>query len=371
MSAQPPVFQGDPDLSPSVREFAWLDFRRGEGDFRTEGKRTKWKYIGKASKAGVAVSIHSRLLENTGGLYEYLLRGRLSMHADTYFVLSADTETRAEWDSTTTSVIELSFTGPIPEAGPLKQRERLLHWQVKYPWPLGRRDYLFNQALHTEVDEEGKMFRCLQNRALPSGKSIALRALEKGVTRVDDYRSNMVIWEGAADGEKHEACFAVLYFENPKVNLPSWVQSQVAASTIPSSLAAAVPVAEQYPLERIQKTLRRYGIGVVVTGDHGCDPQSCDDSIVEQEDFYSASDDDDSTPRTPSRGTQSPMPTAAVAQKLSGDGVVRSAPRRGTPVAAEKDDADKYEKKRGKKSLASQIVRWSCGEPQKKKRKSR
>mmetsp|Transcript_52862 Transcript_52862/g.82422 ORF Transcript_52862/g.82422 Transcript_52862/m.82422 type:complete len:438 (-) Transcript_52862:129-1442(-) len=388
MSAQPPVFRGDPDLSPCAREFAWLDFRRGEGDFRIErNSRTTWKHIGKTSKAGVVDSIHSRQLEDAGGLYEYVLRGRLPMHADTYFVLNADTETRAEWDSTTTSVVELSSSGPSPEAGALKQRERILHWHVKYPWPLGRRDYVFSQTIHTQIDEEGKMFRCIQNRALPSSKSIALRPLEKGVSRVDEYRSNMVIWEGPDDGGKLEACFAVLYFENPKVNLPSWVQSQVAASTIPSSLAAAVPIAEQYPVERIQRTLRRFGIGLPARGDHGCDNQSCDGSLVEDEAFYSASDDEEKTPKpsrgmrspmstaaTPkpigdgnaSRGMRSPMPTAATPKPI-GDGNVRSAARRGTDASVEKDSVDKTDKKRTKRSIASQIVRWSCGEPQKKR----
>merc|ERR1719401_1050249 len=101
------------------------------------------------------------------------------MHSDVYFVLNADMEGRADWDSTTTSVTELSFNGPGPEAGALQNRERVLHWNVKYPWPLGRRDYVLNQTVHTEMDEEGQEFRCIQGCTLPSTKSNTLRPREK------------------------------------------------------------------------------------------------------------------------------------------------------------------------------------------------
>ncbi|CAK0798771.1 unnamed protein product [Prorocentrum cordatum] len=211
-----PVFQGEgTELTQrAVDDFPWVDFKRGSGSFAVEGGRSEWKPIGSGCKDGVAVSMHARRLQDKGGLSEFLIRGSLPISRDSYFVLNADMEHRAEWDDSTTSVAELSAAGPGPEAGPLARRERVLHWRVKYPWPLGKREYVLEQGVHTLQEEGGDTVRCIQGRTLAKARGEAVRPPVPGTMRVEDYRSNMVIWAGPGGSG---ANFALLYFEDSKV----------------------------------------------------------------------------------------------------------------------------------------------------------
>lgn len=343
-SAAPPFFQGDPDLAPPPQdEFPWLDFKQGTCDFCIKNDSRKvslpWKPINSTSIDGVTVSMHSRQLEDKGGLCEFLIRGSLPMSRDAYFVLNADMEYRPQWDSSSTSITELSSSGPGAEVGMLAKRKRVLHWQVTYPWPLGRRDYLLEQAVHTEVDQAGGEIRCIQGCTLSEAASSSTRPPTRGVTRIEDYRACMAIWTGSDSGRKREAHFALLYFENSKVSLPGWLISRVAASTIPSSLAQAVPVAEKYPHQRFRTTLERYGINADAfvsslqhrgpaasaqlpasdAAAHGSSPKENEES------FYSASDEEEVSPLNVSglartSGVVARMAAVAAAGVASGGG---------------------------------------------------
>lgn len=260
--APPPNFQGEPELAPAwpPRDFQWRDFQRGNGDFAVadgSGSNGGWKFVALTTHVGVSVSVHSRVVPSKGGLCEFLMRGSLPIGRDVYFALNADMEHRPEWDSTTTSVSELSSSGIGPEAGPFVKRGRTLHWEVKYPWPLGRREYMLEQTVHSEEREgEWEALRCIQGRTLTAEECGSLRPREPGITRIDDYRANMAIWSGPSG---QDARFALLYYEDSKVNLPNWLVSKVAASTIPSGLAGTVPVAKVYPTARLLRTLQCFG----------------------------------------------------------------------------------------------------------------
>jgi hypothetical protein len=169
--------------------------------------------------------------------------------------------------------------GAKPEAPASAIRVRVLHWECKYPWPLGKRDYILEQSVHTETSEDGGVCRCVQGRTV---KDDSVAAPPRGTTRIDDYRANMVIWDGP-DGQGSSS-FALLYFEDAKMSLPGWALTQMAASTIPSSLAGLAPVAEKYPKMRMKQTMIRMC---------GSDPASPTRSDVDEDGFYSASDDED------------------------------------------------------------------------------
>jgi hypothetical protein len=187
--------------------------------------------------------MHSRRLQEKGCLNEFMIRGSLPVSRDVYFVLNADMEHRSEWDDSTTSVAELSASGPGPEAGPFARRERVLHWRVKYPWPLGKREYVLEQGVHTLQEEGGDIVYCIQGRTLAKARGEAVCPLTPGTTRVEDYRANMVIW---ADTAGSGVNFVLLYFEDSKVSTPEWLVSKVAASTIPAQLATSVKAAEAF-----------------------------------------------------------------------------------------------------------------------------
>jgi len=97
----------------------------------------------------------------------------------------------------------------------------------------------------------------------------------------------MAIWKDNAG----QAAFTLLYFEDSKTNIPAWVMSQAAASTMPASFIEAMSVARKYPQERVAKTLARYGIQQP-SGDK-------EDNTADDGDFFSASDEEDSpSPKT-------------------------------------------------------------------------
>lgn len=296
--APPPVFEGEPGAQQTPRGFQWNDLLEGTGDFCVDPSstsHTRWKQMSSTTKQNVSVTTFSRSLEDKNGLCEFLIRGKLPIPRDTYFCVNADMEYRPEWDETCVSLSEISSSGPSGDAGPLVERERVLHWNVSYPWPLGKRDYVLEQTVCSGLRADGRVFRCTQGQTVDAEVGKRLRPTKKGVTRIEDYRAHMAIWSGNSE---QEACFALLYFEDGKLNVPAWVLTKAAATTIPSQLAAVVPVAANYPNIRARHILSRYGAGPAPGEVTPRTPISKHEPVddVDDEAFFSASDSDSPKP---------------------------------------------------------------------------
>jgi len=305
----PPVFQGDPELAKVPSSFPWHDLLEGVGDFNVDkdaNNCTRWKQLTSTTKGAVSVTTYSRSLEEKGGLSEFLIRGTLPIDRDTYFCVNADMEYRPQWDDTCVSLTELSSSGPDAEAGPLAERQRVLHWNVNYPWPLGKRDYLLEQTVLSGVHHDGKVFRCTRGRIIDPEVAKKLRPCEKGISRIEDYRADLAIWSGRSEDV---CCFALCYFEDGKLSVPNWVLTKAAGTTIPSQLAAMIPVAAKYPKKRRELILKRFGAADVP----GESVESIDaGNRTEDEAFFSASDCDSPKVVRPKRIVpQSPIPAAA------------------------------------------------------------
>jgi len=201
-------------------------------------------------------------------------------------------EYRPEWDETCVSLTELSSSGPGPEGGAFVERERVLHWNVNYPWPLGKRDYVLEQTVLSGQLPDGRVFRCTQGRTVDAEVGKRLRPCEKGVTRIEDYRANFAVWSGPSG---QDSCFALLYFEDGKLNVPTWVLTKAAATTIPAQLAGFVPVAAKYPKKRLQNMLTRYG-AANAPGDSSAGYDDMDSQQADDETFFSASDNESPVP---------------------------------------------------------------------------
>lgn len=307
--APPPIFEGEPedDGDDAPRPFYWHDLLGGSGDFCTDKDSTsRWKQMSSSNKAGVSVTTFSRSLAEKGGLCEFLIRGVLPIASDKYFCVNADMEYRPEWDDTCVSLAELSSSGPDPSAGPLVERERVLHWNVNYPWPLGKRDYVLEQTVLSGMHPDGRVFRATQGRTIDPDVGKKLRPIVKGVTRIEDYRAHMAIWSGQTDQESN---FALLYFEDGKLNVPTWVLTKAAATTIPAQLAGFVPVAAKYPKKRFQQMLARYALNGPTSGDDS------NKSGADDEAFFSASDSE-SPVKSLRKPPPPPSPVATAASKL-------------------------------------------------------
>lgn len=283
----PPVFEGDPDADEASSDFPWSDLLEGTGDFCTEQNAVssmRWKQMSSTSKNGVTVTTFSRSLEEKGGLCEFLIRGTLPIARDVYFSCNADMEHRPEWDETCVSLDELSSSGPEPEQGAFVERRRILHWNVNYPWPLGKRDYVLEQTVLSGKSCDGKIFRATRGRTVDAEVGRRLRPSEKGITRIEDYRADLAVCCGATE---EQTSFALLYFEDGKLNVPTWVLTKAAATTIPAQLAGFVQVASKYPKKRLQIMRQRF-MASEEKGDKG--------EEADEEAFFSASDNEPSSP---------------------------------------------------------------------------
>eukprot|EP00929_Paragymnodinium_shiwhaense_P063457 TRINITY_DN31697_c0_g1_i1.p1 TRINITY_DN31697_c0_g1~~TRINITY_DN31697_c0_g1_i1.p1 ORF type:complete len:551 (-),score=65.53 TRINITY_DN31697_c0_g1_i1:145-1698(-) len=362
-----PVFQGQ-SASSQVSErplpkksFAWRDLQKGGGDF-TVGKdetacasRDSWRFVALTTKQNVTVGVYSRQLPDNLGLSQYLIRGSLPIPRDVFFALNADNAFRMEWDTTTVAIRELwsSNTTPATTNEGSRELSRALQWSVNYPWPLGARDYVLEQTIHTEGSEnDGSLMRCISSEASSRfrdevGTNVqATASSETNVTRIENYRSHMAIWSGTGP---EEVCFTLLCMEDPKVHLPNWLVSKVAATTVPSSLTATIPAAKAYPAVRLQQLMIRFS-GPTELGRgflHEAAPE--DDA----ESFYSASDDETS-PRDERSALEKRV--AARGRRLAGAGAgaARSPERtrcQPTPLGVQQDSSH----------AAHAAAEWSAG----------
>lgn len=300
--------QGDADSK--VPAFSWRDLQRGAGPFNE--KDARWQQLSQVITDKAVVSVFSHALENKSGLCEYLLRGRIAVPRDVLFALHVDAEYRSTWDGTCVSVTELEgvdATHSITEASQTHSHGQLLHWEANYPWPWGRRDYVFLQNVHTEQGDAGDELVCVHGHTVPVMASSQIQPCAKNLLRIDDYSARLVIWSAPS---RDEACFALFYMEDPKTSIPSWVLPQVAASTIPTHMNGLMSVAASYPRMRLEQILRRHGrtlrADVASTAARGAEGDLTD---AEEEAFFSASDEDTPPQAVPAKTSSMAVGRAA------------------------------------------------------------
>jgi hypothetical protein len=279
-----PVFQGqdatDVELA-KVTGFSYADIRRGTGSFHVADEAQGWKNMTKYTKDGIECLVYSRPIDKSGKL-EFLVRGEIPVARDMYFSLNADMEYRPEWDSMCVAVTEL--TGLTRVEGDCGRLRRILHWEVKYPWPFGQRDYVLAQTAHMERDEAGAMTRCIQGCSVSEAEGEALKPSRVNVGRCSNYRSNMTIWEVA----EQRCGYAFVFFEDISVSVPSWAISRTMSSTLPATMAAFPGIAKAYPRKRFHTILGRFGAGKAKLAE-------------EDAEFYSASDEETTLSDRPER----------------------------------------------------------------------
>ncbi|CAK7311893.1 Phosphatidylcholine transfer protein [Vulpes lagopus] len=163
----------------------------------------------------LGISIYG-LLDQQTGLYEYKVFGVLDnclpdVLADVYM----DLDYRKQWDQYVKELYEKECNG-----------ETVVYWQVKYPFPMSNRDYIYIWQ-RRDLDLDGrKIHVILQSTSVPQ---IAERS---GVVWVNQYKQSLAI---ESDGKKGSKVF-MYYFDNPGGQIPSWLINWVAKSGVPNFL---------------------------------------------------------------------------------------------------------------------------------------
>uniref|UniRef100_A0A8C0TYP7 Phosphatidylcholine transfer protein n=2 Tax=Canidae TaxID=9608 RepID=A0A8C0TYP7_CANLF len=151
------------------------------------------------------------------GLYEYKVFGVLDnclpdVLADVYM----DLDYRKQWDQYVKELYEKECNG-----------ETVVYWQVKYPFPMSNRDYIYIRQ-RRDLDLDGRKIHVI----LAQSTSVPQIAERSGVVRVNQYKQSLAI---ESDGKKGSKVF-MYYFDNPGGQIPSWLINWVAKSGVPNFL---------------------------------------------------------------------------------------------------------------------------------------
>ncbi|KAK1331346.1 hypothetical protein QTO34_009299 [Cnephaeus nilssonii] len=165
------------------------------------------------------------------GLYEYKVFGVLedcppALLADVYM----DLDYRKQWDQYVKELYEKECNG-----------ETVVYWEVKYPFPMSNRDYVYIRQ-RRELDVEGRKIYVV----LAQSTSVPQFAERPGVIRVKGYKQSLAI---ESDGKKGSKVF-MYYFDNPGGQIPSWLINWAAKNGVPNFLKDLAKACQIY----LQKT---------------------------------------------------------------------------------------------------------------------
>ncbi|XP_008414733.1 phosphatidylcholine transfer protein isoform X1 [Poecilia reticulata] len=162
----------------------------------------------------MGVQIHRRYDRETG-LYEYKVYGALDgcdpeLCADVYM----DLMYRKQWDSYVKELYEKDFSG-----------QTAIYWEVKYPFPLKNRDYVYVRE-RRDLDIDGRKIFVILARSSPETACPETSS----ALRVTDYKQSVAMESDGAGGTK----VFMNYFDNPGGMIPTWLVNWAAKSGVPS-----------------------------------------------------------------------------------------------------------------------------------------
>lgn len=168
-----------------------------------------------------------RLYDQGTGLYEYKVFGVLSsctpdLCADVYMDLGY----RKSWDSYVKVLDEKDFDG-----------QKAIYWEVKYPFPLSNRDYVYIRE-RRDLDVDGRKIYVVLARSAPQTSCPE----KSGVIRVNDYKQSLAIESDGGSGTK----MFMNYFDNPGGAIPTWLINWAAKNGVPGFLKDMQKACDNY-----------------------------------------------------------------------------------------------------------------------------
>lgn len=158
-----------------------------------------------------------RLYDEETGLYEYKVLGTMAgCPADLCAEVYMDLTYRKSWDSYVKELHEKDFEG-----------QRAIYWEVKYPFPLSNRDYVYIRE-RKDLEVGNRKIHVILARSAPDTPCPE----KSGVIRVKDYKQSLAIESDGASGTR----MFMNYFDNPGGNIPTWLINWAAKSGVPGFL---------------------------------------------------------------------------------------------------------------------------------------
>ncbi|KAF7727994.1 hypothetical protein EC973_006759 [Apophysomyces ossiformis] len=101
------------------------------------------------------------------------------------------------------------------------------HYELRYPWPLSNRDYVY-QVQRKTVQHQGKRYEVIMAESVTAAMNYPER---KGVIRIDTYFQSMCL---TADSSGEGCSVLMDYYDDPKGRIPSTVVNWAARTGVPS-----------------------------------------------------------------------------------------------------------------------------------------
>ncbi|XP_058025406.1 phosphatidylcholine transfer protein isoform X1 [Ahaetulla prasina] len=168
-----------------------------------------------------------RLYDEKSGLYEYKIYSKLTdcspeLCADVYM----DLNYRTKWDQYVKNVREKTQDG-----------KTAIYWEVKFPFPLANRDYVFVRE-RQDMELDGQKIYVILAKSVNTVKF----SEKPGIVRVKNFRQGVAF---ASDGKKGCKVF-MTYFDDPGGKLPSWVVNWAAKTGVPNFLKDMQKACQSY-----------------------------------------------------------------------------------------------------------------------------
>ncbi|XP_032661500.1 phosphatidylcholine transfer protein isoform X4 [Chelonoidis abingdonii] len=127
-----------------------------------------------------------------------------------------DLDYRKQWDQYVKELSEKIY-----------DEKRIIYWEVKYPFPLSNRDYVYlRERRDMEVDGQKIWVMLAKSVSLPQCPE------KPGIIRVNSYVQSLVLESDGKTGSK----VYMYYFDNPGGMIPSWLINWAAKSGVPAFL---------------------------------------------------------------------------------------------------------------------------------------
>lgn len=164
---------------------------------------------------------------NCTDLFEYRLLGNLkTISPDVFFQVYMDLEYRKTWDVYVKDLYEVEVSG-----------QKAIYWELKYPFPLANRDYIYLRKFKT-VEYNGQKVYIVNASSIPSD-IVRKRA---NVIRVSHYRQTVIIARCAESG----TLAYMEYFDNPGGMIPASVVNKSARVGVTEFLTTMQKACEGY-----------------------------------------------------------------------------------------------------------------------------
>ncbi|XP_076866402.1 phosphatidylcholine transfer protein [Brachyhypopomus gauderio] len=206
--------------------------RFGERDFQQAWRELDEPQLGEGWQLfteTAGFTIHRHYIQDTG-LYEYKVFGTLSTSPDLCADVYMDMAYRKQWDKYVKELDEKDYDG-----------QKAIYWEVKYPFPLSNRDYVYVRECR-ELQVEGRRIWVVLARS----SEVSQCPEKAGVIRVKDYRHTVALESAGTASTK----VFMNYFDNPGGNIPTWLINWAAKTGVPSFLADMQKACDNYATYR-------------------------------------------------------------------------------------------------------------------------